>query len=326
MIITRTPLRITLGGGGTDLPSYYERFGGSLIAAAINKYIFVSLNRTFTPGYLLKYSEMERVDEIDQIDHAIIREVLRGHALDPALELVSVADIPTGTGLGSSGTFTVGLLRAIYAQRREHVTSADLAEEACSIEIDTLGRAVGKQDQYIAAFGGLTCFDFQKDGRVQVSPLRLSNETMHDLEEHLLMFFTRFSRNAERVLYDQKTRSETEDDTMLENLHVVKRLGIESRHALEKGDTVAFAQLMLEHWKYKKSRTEGMSNGDIDRWYQSAMDAGAIGGKLVGAGGGGFLLFYTRNPAELRKVMTAEGLEELRFAFDYDGSTVLART
>ena len=326
MIITRTPLRITLGGGGTDLPSYYERFGGSLIAAAINKYIFVSLNRTFTPGYLLKYSEMERVDEIDQIDHAIIREVLRGHALDPALELVSVADIPTGTGLGSSGTFTVGLLRAIYAQRREHVTSADLAEEACSIEIDTLGRAVGKQDQYIAAFGGLTCFDFQKDGRVQVSPLRLSNETMHDLEEHLLMFFTRFSRNAERVLYDQKTRSETDDDTMLENLHVVKRLGIESRDALEKGDTLAFAQLMLEHWKYKKSRTEGMSNGDIDRWYQSAMDAGAIGGKLVGAGGGGFLLFYTRNPAELRKVMTAEGLEELRFAFDYDGSTVLART
>jgi D-glycero-alpha-D-manno-heptose-7-phosphate kinase len=326
LIITRTPLRITLGGGGTDLPSYYERFGGSLIAAAINKYIFVSLNRTFTPGYLLKYSEMELVDKIDQIEHAIIRKVLQAHELEPALELVSVADIPTGTGLGSSGTFTVGLLRAVYAQRREHVASADLAEEACSIEIDVLGRAVGKQDQYIAAFGGLTCFDFEKDGSVQVSPLRLSSETMHDLEEHLLMFFTRFSRNAEGVLHDQKTRSESDDSAKLENLHVVKRLGIESRPALERGDTGGFAELMLEHWEYKKSRSDGMSNGDIDRWYQAAMDSGAIGGKLVGAGGGGFLLFYTRNPSDLRRAMTEEGLEELRFAFDHDGSTVLART
>jgi D-glycero-alpha-D-manno-heptose-7-phosphate kinase len=326
MIITRTPLRITLGGGGTDLPSYYQRFGGSLIAAAINKYIFVSLNRTFTPGYLLKYSEMERVDKIDQIDHAIIREVLRSHDLDPALELVSVADIPTGTGLGSSGTFTVGLLRAVYAQRREHVASVDLAEEACSIEIDVLGRAVGKQDQYIAAFGGLTCFDFAKDGSVRVSPLHLTIDTMHDLEEHLLMFFTRFSRSADDVLHDQKARSESDDTAMLENLHVVKRLGIESRSALERGDTQGFAELMLEHWEYKKSRSHAMSNADIDRWYRAAMDAGAVGGKLVGAGGGGFLLFYTQNPTELRRAMSAEGLEELRFAFDHDGSTVLART
>jgi D-glycero-alpha-D-manno-heptose-7-phosphate kinase len=326
VIITRTPLRITLGGGGTDLPSYYERFGGTLIAGAINKYIFVSLNRTFTPGYLLKYSETERVDEIDQIDHPIIREVLRSHQLDPALELVSLADIPTGTGLGSSGTFTVGLLRAVYAERREHVTSAVLAEEACSIEIDVLGRAVGKQDQYISAFGGLTCFDFQKDGTVQVSPLRLSNETLHDLEAHLLMFFTRYSRNAEGVLNDQKTRSESDDAAILENLHVVKRLGIESRQALERGNTALFGELMLEHWQYKKNRYGAMSNGDIDHWFQAAMDAGAIGGKLVGAGGGGFLLFYTRNPSELRKAMFVEGLEELRFAFDHDGSIVLART
>jgi D-glycero-alpha-D-manno-heptose-7-phosphate kinase len=326
VIITRTPLRITLGGGGTDLPSYYRRFGGSLIAAAINKYIFVSLNRTFTPGYLLKYSEMERVDTIDQIDHAIIREVLRSHDLDPALELVSVADIPTGTGLGSSGTFTVGLLRAVYAQRREHVASADLAEEACSIEIDVLGRSVGKQDQYIAAFGGLTCFEFEKDGGVRVSPLRLKNETIHDLEEHLLMFFTRFSRNAEGVLHDQKVRSDCEDAVILENLHIVKKLGEESRIALERGDTRGFAELMREHWEYKKSRSHGMSNAEIDHWYQAAMDAGAIGGKLVGAGGGGFLLFYTSDPTELRRAMASEGLEELRFAFDHDGSSVLART
>ena len=206
------------------------------------------------------------------------------------------------------------------------MSSADLAEEACSIEIDVLGRAVGKQDQYIAAFGGLTCFEFEKDGRVLVSPLRLSSETMHDLEEHLLMFFTRFSRNAEGVLQDQKSRSETDDEEMLENLHLVKRLGIESREALERGDTLAFAELMLEHWTQKKIRSRGMSNEDIDRWYQAGMDAGALGGKLVGAGGGGFLLFYSRSPAELRKAMHAEGLEELRFAFDHDGSTVLART
>jgi D-glycero-alpha-D-manno-heptose-7-phosphate kinase len=326
LIITRTPLRITLGGGGTDLPSYYERFGGTLIAGAINKYVFVSLNRTFTPGYLLKYSDTERVDEIDEIQHPIIREVLRSHKLDPALELVSLADIPTGTGLGSSGTFTVGLLRAVYAERREHVASDALAEEACSIEIDVLGRAVGKQDQYIASFGGLTCFDFEKDGTVRVCPLHLSNETIHDLEAHLLMFFTRFSRNAEGVLNDQKTRSESDDTAILENLHVVKKLGIESRYALERGDTVGFGELMLEHWQYKKNRFGGMSNGDIDRWYQAAMDAGAIGGKLVGAGGGGFLLFYTRNPSELRDAMNMEGLEELRFAFDHDGSIVLART
>jgi D-glycero-alpha-D-manno-heptose-7-phosphate kinase len=326
VIITRTPLRITLGGGGTDLPSYYEKFGGSVVAAAINKYVFVSLNRTFTSGYLLKYSELERVDKVDDIDHAIIREVLRVHDLESALELVSVADIPTGTGLGSSGTFTVGLLRAVHAQRREHVSPMSLAEEACSIEIERLNRAVGKQDQYIAAVGGLTCFEFRPDGSVDASPLRVSNETLHDLEEHLLMFFTRLSRNAEGVLQDQKIRSESSDKPMLENLHVVKRLGIESRDALEAGDTLAFGEIMREHWEHKKGRSREMSNGDIDRWYQSGMDAGAVGGKLVGAGGGGFLLFYTRDPASVRAAMASEGLEEMRFQFDHDGSIVLART
>lgn len=326
MIITRTPLRITLGGGGTDLPSYYERFGGSLVAAAINKYVFISLNRTFTPGYLLKYSELERVDHVEQIDHAIIREALKGHHLEPAIELVSVADIPTGTGLGSSGTFTVGLLRAIHAHRRDHVSPVALAEEACEIEIERLGRAVGKQDQYIAAVGGLTCFEFNPDGSVEVSPLRVSDETMHDLEEHLLMFFTKFSRNAEGVLQDQKARSQAADQEMLQNLHVVKRLGLESRRALEEGNVVGFAELMREHWEYKKSRSGGMSNGEIDRWYRAGLDAGAVGGKLVGAGGGGFLLFYCRDALSLREAMAAEGLDEMRFQFDHDGSIVMART
>jgi D-glycero-alpha-D-manno-heptose-7-phosphate kinase len=326
VIITRTPLRITLGGGGTDLPSYYKRFGGLLVAAAINKYVFVSLNRTFTPGYILKYSEVERINDVSDIQHAIIREVLRSHELEPALELVSLADIPTGTGLGSSGAFTVGLLRAVYALGHRHVSTADLAEEACRIEIDRLGRAVGKQDQYIAAFGGLTCFEFHPDGAVTTSPLQLSASTMQDLEEHLLMFFTKFSRDAETVLVDQRTKSESDDGEMLENLHEVKRIGVASRDALERGDCLAFAELMREHWEYKRSRSTGMSNADIDRAYDRAIAAGATGGKLVGAGGGGFLLFYSRRPIELRAAMADEGFQQLRFAFDHDGSTVLART
>jgi D-glycero-alpha-D-manno-heptose-7-phosphate kinase len=326
LIITRTPLRVTLGGGGTDLPSYYERFGGSLVTAAINKYVFVCINRTFTPGYLLKYSELERVTRVEDIEHSIIREVLKAHDLEPALEVVSIADIPSGTGLGSSGTFTVGLLRAVYAQRRVHISAADLAEEACRIEIDVLGRAVGKQDQYIAAFGGLTCFDFDVDGTVEAKPLCIPLAAVNDLEEHMVMFFTRFSRDAEDVLADQRKRVEADDEDMLQSLHVVKRLGAESRRALEAGQTETFAALMLEHWQYKKSRSVGMSNPNINRWFDAGMAAGATGGKLVGAGGGGFLLFYTRQLADLRAAMADEGLEELRFAFDHDGSTVVART
>jgi len=326
MIITRTPLRITLGGGGTDLPSYYERFGGFVISAAINKYLFVSLNRTFVPGLLLKYSELERVDLVSEIRHSIIREVLLTHDLGPALELVSVADIPSGTGLGSSGTFTVGLLRSVYAYRREHVTSASLAEEACRIEIERLHRPVGKQDQYIAAYGGLTCFEFEPGGRVHVSPLSVTTETLHDLEEHLILFFTGYARDADRVLEEQKDRSEHDDSAMLANLHHIKELGLASRDALERGDTYAYGEIMREHWEYKRARSGSMSNPSIDAWYEVGLDAGAVGGKLVGAGAGGFLLFYATDPDRLRRAMAVEGLEELRFAFDHDGSTVIART
>ncbi len=193
MIITRTPLRISLGGGGTDQPSYYSKFGGRVISAAINKYIYITINDTFTPDYVVKYSSMERVSSITEIEHPIIHQALAEHPIGPAIELVSLADIPAGTGLGSSGSFTVGLLKALYAYRREHVTPGVVAEEACSIEIERLGRAGGKQDQYIAAFGGLSCLEFSPDGEVQVSALMISNQTLHDLEENLLMFFTGYS-------------------------------------------------------------------------------------------------------------------------------------
>jgi D-glycero-alpha-D-manno-heptose-7-phosphate kinase len=325
VIITRTPLRISFGGGGTDLPSYYERYGGMVISAAISKYIYIAVNQTFTDDYFLKYSALERVSRVEDIDHPIVREALLSHPIGPSIEMVSLADIPSGTGLGSSGTFCVGLLRAIYAFRREHVTAGSLADEACRIEIEKLGRAVGKQDQYIAAFGGLTCFTFERDGGVRVEPLQISTGTLHDLEEHLLMFFTGYSRDADSVLGDQREKSQSGDREMLDNLAFIKELGGEIRLALEDGDTQRFAKLMDVHWQHKKRRSASMSNGAIDRWYDLAMDHGALGGKLVGAGAGGFLLFYAKDQDDLRRTMTAEGLTEVRFSFDHDGSTVLVR-
>jgi D-glycero-alpha-D-manno-heptose-7-phosphate kinase len=325
MIITRTPLRISLGGGGTDLPSYYQRSGGLVISAAINKYIFIAINQTFVDDYFLKYSGIERVRRVSDIEHPIIREVLSNHQIGPSIELVSLADIPAGTGLGSSGAFTVGLLRSIHAFKREPITPQDLAEEACHIEIDILKHPAGKQDQYISAFGGLTCFDFQRDGRVKVSPLAVSDNTLHDLQEHLLMFFTGYSRHSSDVLTEQRERSEAEDAAMIANLDSVKAIGRSTKEALEAGDVVGFATLMNDHWEQKKQRSTSMSNSDIDRWYGAAIAAGALGGKLVGAGSGGFLLFYAKDTESVRQAMAEEGLAEVRFQFDHDGSTVLVR-
>ncbi len=325
MLITRTPLRISLGGGGTDLPSYYRRHGGIVVSAAIDKYVFIGLNRTFTNDYFIKYSELERTRSIGDIRHPIVREALALHGVDPGIELVSLADIPSGTGLGSSGSFTVGLLRALYAFKREHVSAHALAEEACHIEIDRLGRAVGKQDQYISAFGGITCFEFCSDERVRVSPLLLSQATLHDLEEHLVLFFTGYARDADTMLADQKQRSEAGDHSMLDNLDGIASLGSRIKEALERGDTLAFAAMMHEHWQLKRRRSPGMSTSDTDRWYDTAMASGALGGKLVGAGAGGFLLFYAAEPARLRAALAKEGLPELRFHFDFDGSTVVTR-
>jgi D-glycero-alpha-D-manno-heptose-7-phosphate kinase len=325
MLITRTPLRITLGGGGTDLPSYYESHGGMVVSAAISKHIYISINRTFTPDYFLKYSALERVDGVSDIEHPIVREVLKAHDIGPGVEIVSTADIPSGTGLGSSGSFTVGLLKAVHAFERDHVSASDLGREACEIEIDRLGRAVGKQDQYIAAFGGITRFDFQPGGEVEVTPAKISGDTMHDLEQHLLMFFTGYSRDADQVLAEQKTKSQSGDSEMLDNLHYVKDLGLLSLAALEVGDTDEFGNLMHLHWEHKKRRSSSMSNPRIDHLYDVGRNNGARGGKLVGAGAGGFLMFYADDTRALRIAMRDEGLTELRFAFDQAGSTVLVR-
>jgi D-glycero-alpha-D-manno-heptose-7-phosphate kinase len=325
VLITRSPLRISLGGGGTDLPSFYREHGGVVVSAAIDKYVFIGLNRTFTDDYFIKYSELERTRSVSEIRHPIVREALSLHDVGPGVEIVSMADIPAGTGLGSSGTFTVGLLRALYAFKREHVSANALAEEACHIEIDRLGRASGKQDQYISAFGGITCFEFCPDERVHVSPLRITQATLHDLEEHLMLFFTGYSRDADTMLTDQKQRSEAGDRSMIDNLAGIAALGSRIKDALEAGDTLAFADLMHEHWQLKRRRSAGMSTSDTDDWYDTAMANGARGGKLVGAGAGGFLLFYATDPTRLREALARKGLPEVRFHFDFDGSTVVTR-
>jgi D-glycero-alpha-D-manno-heptose-7-phosphate kinase len=324
MIITRSPLRISLGGGGTDLPSYYGEHGGFLIAGAIDRYVYVTVIRPFTPGIFLKYSQLEHVDQVEEVNHRIVREALKFFNLKtPQIEITTLADIPAGTGLGSSGSFTTALLKALYAHRKRLVHPHELAELACDVEINRLSEPIGKQDQYIAAYGGLTCFTFEKDGRVEAEPLKVSMDTLFDLEDNLLLFFTGFEREAGSILKDQHTRSLQNDAEMIKNLHFVKELGYRSRECLEKGCTAEFGALMHEHWKHKKKRSASMSNSKIDEWYEHGFKNGANGGKLVGAGGGGFLMFYAEDRNRLRHAMARVGLEEVRFRFDFEGTKVM---
>lgn len=326
MIIARSPLRITLGGGGTDLPSYYRDHEGFLVSAAIDKFVYITIHQTFVPEFILKYSEIERVMKTDDIRHPLVREACKMLNVNiNALEVTSMADIPAGTGLGSSGSFTTALLQALHAFKKEVVTPEQLAEEACDIEINKLGESVGKQDQYIAAFGGITCFKFNKDGKVDAWPLALSEESLSTLEDNLMMFFTGYSRKAGTILKDQDQKTKASDSAMIDNMHYVKDLGLRSKQALESGNLMQFGALMHEHWEHKKKRSGGMSNPEIDRWYDVGMKNGAIGGKLVGAGGGGFLLFYTENKTKLRHAMLQEGLREVRLRFNFEGSKVVMR-
>jgi D-glycero-alpha-D-manno-heptose-7-phosphate kinase len=326
VIITRSPLRISLGGGGTDLPSYYRRHGGFLVAAAIDKYVYFTAHRTYVDELIVKYSKLERVKSAGEVQHPIVREALRLAGIDgPYLELTSMADIPAGTGLGSSGSFTTALLKALYTLGNRAVSSADVAEQACHIEIDRLGEPVGKQDQYIAATGGVTCFEFRPDDRVDCWPLKLSTESLYNLEDNLLLFFTGYTRAASAILEEQDARTRGGDDAMIEGLHVVKELGYRSKDALEAGDLRGFAALMREHWELKRRRGGGISSPQIDRWYEVGMASGALGGKLVGAGGGGFLMFYAEEKVQLRRAMAGLGLPELRFRFDYEGTKVVVQ-
>jgi D-glycero-alpha-D-manno-heptose-7-phosphate kinase len=327
LIITRSPLRISLGGGGTDLPSYYRNHGGFVLSAAIKQYVYITINEAFRPRIILKYSKLEDVERWEDIQHPIFREAMRlTGVMGPYLEIVSLSDIPAGTGLGSSGSFTTALLRALHTMKRNFVPPHQLAEQACHIEIDLLQEPVGKQDQYIAAFGGITCFEFLSDDKVVAEPLKIAPEALANLEDNLLLFFTGASRSAAEVLRDQDTRTRENASEMLENLHLTKRLGRESRDALIAGDLRKFAEIMHVHWEHKKKRSPGMSSGFIDEMYELARSNGAIGGKLIGAGGGGFLLLYTEDKTRLRSALRSAGLREVRLQFDFGGTSVLAHS
>ncbi len=324
MIIARSPLRVTLGGGGTDLPSYYEKFGGFLIAAAIDKYVYITLHDTFVTDLIVKYSELERVPDASKLKHPILREAFALVGMDGrALELTSMADIPAGTGLGSSGSFTTALLKALHAHKKNLVHPAELAAQACEVELDRLKEPIGKQDQYIAAYGGVTCFKFLENGKVEAWPLKLSRETRDELEDNLLLFFTGYSRSASTILKEQDQKSKSDDKSMIENLHFVKDLGLQSQRTLEGGNLAEFARLMDVHWQRKKQRSGGMSNPKINEWYDLAMANGAFGGKLIGAGGGGFLMFYAGDKTKLRQAMARAGLQEVRFRFDFEGTKLV---
>ena len=328
MIISRSPLRISLGGGGTDLPSYYQEHEGFLIAGAIDKYVYISLHKTFDKKILLKYSNLEDVQDVHEIRHPIIREALKLVHLNsnPHLEITSMADIPSGTGLGSSGSFTTALLKALYAYENQLIHPQELAEKACHIELDILKEPIGKQDQYIAAYGGITCFNFNKDGSVKAWPLKADKDTIYSLEDHLLLFFTGYSRSASNILKEQDDKSKSKDNDMTANLHFVKELGYASKDALEQGNLDEFGRLMNVHWQHKKQRSGGMSNSNIDDWYDLALKNGAIGGKMVGAGGGGFLMFYAEDQVKLRAAMRQAGLQEVRFRFDFHGTQVVTQS
>jgi D-glycero-alpha-D-manno-heptose-7-phosphate kinase len=324
MIIVRSPLRISLGGGGTDLKSYYQDHEGFLIAATIDKYVYIALHQTVVDYLILKYSEMEKIHKFEDIKHPIIREAIKLTNINNInLEITSMADIPAGTGLGSSSTFTCALLKALHTYKKELIHPRELAEEACKIEIDLLKEPIGKQDQYASAFGGINTFRFCKDGKVEATPLKISEETLYDLEDNLLLFFTGYSRSASSILKEQDDKSNKNDISMTENLHFVKKLGLMSKEAFEEGDLELFADIMNKHWQFKKQRSENMTNPKINEWYDIARKNGALGGKLIGAGGGGFLMFYTNDNQKLRHAMAKEGLKEVRFKFDFDGTKVI---
>ncbi len=320
VIFSRAPLRISLGGGGTDLPSYYREHGGFLVSGAIDKYVYMLTHTVFQQRYRMKYSEMEEVDDVAEIRHPILRETLLRHWRGNPLEIASVADVPAGTGMGSSGAYTVCLLKGLAHARRTSITPGALAEAACEIEIEVLQEPVGKQDPYVAAHGGICAYTFGADGQVQVEPLELGPEVLRRLRDHLLLFYTGEARAAATVLGDQDARSKAGDETMLENLHRTKELGLRSRELLTAGELEGYAELMHDHWQNKRDRSPGMANDHIDRLYTLARRSGVIGGKLVGAGGGGFLLVYALRPEDTRQAMAAAGAPELPFDFEFDGA------
>lgn len=326
MIITKAPFRIPLGGGGTDLPSYYGKFGGKLISVAIDKYVVTTLNHPVTDDLIrLKYSHSETINSIAEVEHPLIKEALKLTHIPRGVELSFIADIPAGTGMGSSGSFLVSMLKALHTFKKEEVTPTQIAEEACMIEINKLKEPAGKQDQYMAAFGGITQLIIDKRGHVEVIHPTIAQETLEDLEDSLLLFFTGLHRSSKHILSSQNKATQKGDKKVLESLHFIKEIGEDITRALKKGDINSFGELLNTHWEYKQKLSVKVSSNDINRWYQKGIATGALGGKLIGAGGGGFLLFCCPGDKNnLRKAMKEEGLREVFFHFDFEGVKIVA--
>jgi D-glycero-alpha-D-manno-heptose-7-phosphate kinase len=325
MIVSRAPVRFSLGGGGSDLPAYSSKHGGYVISAAVDKYVYVTASRRFFPSIRLAYSRTEIVDRVADVQHPIFREALTMLGIDNSIELTSVADLPANSGLGSSSAFTVALLNALHTYRRDFVSSRQLAEEACTLEIERLGEPIGKQDQYISAFGGVTAMTFHPDGRVDVEPVPVRQEVLDELESNLVVLWTHVERPARSVLAEQGQRLR-DDEAATARMHRIKALGREVFELLVRGDADRYGELLHEHWTAKRTLASAMSHPALDEHYEAARAAGALGGKLMGAGGGGFFLFYVR-PAERRtlvEAMAARGLRPLRFRFENDGARIVA--
>jgi len=325
MIITRTPFRITLGGGGTDLPAYYSKYGGFVFAAGLNKYMFINLNRPVVDDLIrLKYTKSETVERLDQVQHEIARSALEMTGIPNAIEIVSLADAPAGTGLGSSSCYAVGLLNALQTMKREHISLHQLAEEACRLEIDVLKKPIGKQDQFMAAFGGLTILNIDKDGHVEVKKAKVSDETIDDLNKNLLMFYTSTQRDANHILAEQSSGASSGKKDVVESMHYIKEIGYKILAAVESGNITDVGLLFDKHWEFKKKISAKMSNPRFDEIYSIAKQNGALGGKISGAGGGGFFVFYVENnQSKFRQVMKTLGLREMRYRFDFEGTKVL---
>jgi D-glycero-alpha-D-manno-heptose-7-phosphate kinase len=325
MIITRTPFRITLGGGGTDLPAYYSKYGGFIFAAGLNKYMFISINRPIVDDLVrVKYTKSETVNHRSQLQHEIARTAMEMAGIENSIEIVSMADVPAGTGLGSSSCYAVGLLNAFHTLNRDYVSLKDLAEEACRLEIDILKKPIGKQDQYMAAFGGLTVLDIEKDGRVGIRQALVSQKTVDDLNTNLLMFYTRTQRDANHILSEQSKGAADGKDNVVDSMNYIKEIGLQILEAVESGNVTSVGLLFDRHWEYKKKISKRMSNPRFDEIYQIAKNNGALGGKISGAGGGGFFVFYVEEKhSRFREVMKSLGLREMRYRFDFEGTKVL---
>lgn len=327
MIIVRSPLRLPLGGGGTDLPAYYRQYGGALVAAALNKYVYITVNRPFETGIRVKYSQTEYVQSVEEIQHPLVRESLRLLGVGPGLEIVAMADVPANTGLGSSSAFTVSLLHALHTYKREAIPRRQLAEEAFHVEAELVGAAIGKQDQYVAALGGVLSLEIDRDGQVLAQPVELDEGFLHDFMNNVLLFYTGIRRSAWDVIQDQSTSLAANKPDVTVAMHTVKAIGQEVGPALLRKDLEAFGELLDRHWTAKRFLSSQISSYDIDRWYDIGKANGAVGGKLIGAGGGGFLMFCADGhdtKGRLVEAMASEGLSLLRVGVDLEGSKIIA--